>query len=175
MSSVRAIRIFQSLPDQLKKLGRYSFDVNAVIRWQGPIETGPYAGMSACVLDIDSATWADGNKRAILVAVPGDKLMPDTMRTQSHSYGQFIDGSVSFRMYLETPESWTDAQAQFGRLLLHEIIGQNAAPCELFFGTNDVQPRVEGVDGASAGNEAACSFVSAGVYRPYAMSYSGGI
>jgi len=175
MASVRILKFFQSLPDQLKKLGRYSFNVNNVIVWQGSIAAGPYAGCMGAVIDIDSSTWADGNRRAVLVAVPDNFTMPNSMKTQSHAAGQYLDGSFSFRMYLETPEAWTDAQAQFGRLLMHELVGQNGAPTELFFGTNDVQPRVEGVDGASGANESACSFASAGLYRPYALSYTGGI
>ena len=175
MASQRILKFFQALPDQLKKLGGYSFDINKVIVWQGPVTTGAHAGAMACVIDTTSSTWADGNLRAVLLAVPGEAILPSTMVTQSHAAGQNLNGSFNFQMYVETPEAWTDAQAKWQRILMHELLGQNGAPLELFYGTNDVQPRVEGVDGASAANETACSFVSAGLYKPYALSYTGGI
>lgn len=175
MSAPRILKFFQALPSQLKSLGGYSFDINAVVIWQGEITSGPYAGSMACVIDTTSATWADGNNRAVIVAAPGEASLPLTMVTQSHSAGQYLNGSFNFKVYVETPESWTGDQAKWQRILTHELLGQNGAPTELFFGANDVQPIVEGVQGGTSGQEATSTFVSAGQLRPYALSYTGGI
>lgn len=171
----RGLQLFKSFPDQLKKLGKYTTSTSAMVVWVGTIGSGPYAGFPAAVLDASAATWADNNKRVVLVGVPANNLMPDTMKTQSHAAGQFIQDSFSFRAYFETPEDWTGAQAAWTRIVTHVIVGQNAAPLEIFFGDNDVQPIVEGVNGGTSGQQVTSNFVSAGVYLPYALSYSGGI
>jgi hypothetical protein len=177
MSSPRVQRIFEALPSQIKNVGGHTFDINGVTVWRGLVaSTAPQAGKDAVVIDIDSATWADNNRRIILIAEPyADKNNVSAFKTQSHAAGQFIDGSVSFKLYYEASESPTGAQEKFFRQVLHCLVGQLAAPVEIFIGTNDVQPRVEGVDGASGANETACSFVSAGKYLPYGMAVAGGV
>ena len=172
MSSPRVQKIFEAMPDQIKRLGGYTFDIRQVIRWQGRVAAGAQAGKDAMLLDLTSATWADGNLRAILIATPASDLNNTAaMKTQSHAAGHNLDGSVRFQLYLETPESWTDAQAKFGRILLQHILGQLAAPCEILYGTNDAEPTVQGVNGAGATS----TFTSAGTYLPYGMTYPGGV
>jgi hypothetical protein len=164
MSSARVQKLLEAMPEQIKRLGAYTYSFNAVTVWQGRVAAGPNAGKDVAVFDIDSATWADNNRRVIVMAEPAhDANNTLAMKTQSHAFGHFIDGSVSFKMYCETPESWTGAQAAFLRKVEQHIVGQLGSPLEIFYGTNDVEPRLEGVNGASAGNEAACSFASAGV------------
>lgn len=168
MSSPRVQKIFEAMPDQLKRLGGYSFDIRQVIRWQGR----DASGRDACLIDLTSATWADGNLRAILVAIPASDLNNTAaMKTQSHASGHSLDGSVKFSLYAETPESQTDAQARFLRLLQQHINGQLAAPMELFLGTNDTEPTVNGVNGAVATS----TYTSAGTYLPWGMTYPGGV
>jgi hypothetical protein len=181
MSSARVQKMFEGMPEAIKRLGGYTYgspyDLKSVIRWQGRVTSGPNAGLDAMVLDIDSAAWADNNRRAILVADPASDLNKTAaMKTQSHAAGTSLDGSVRLRLYLETPEDYTGAQHRFQRIVLQHLLGQLGAPVEIFYGTNDVEPRLEGVNGASAGNEAACSFASAGVYLPYGgVNYPGGV
>lgn len=170
MSSPRVQKIFEGLSDQLKRLGGYSYtDLRSVIVWQGR----DAQGRDACVLDIDSPTWADNNRRAIIVAEPAKATGgTDALRTQSHASGHFLDGSVNFKIYMETPESWTDQQAHFQRLLTHMFLGQLGAPVELLLTANDTEPTVEGVNGA--GSTAAAT--SAGQLKPYGgISYPGGV
>lgn len=160
------------MPDQVKRLGQYTFNINDVIRWQGRVTAGADAGKEACLIDLTSATWADGNLRAIIVADPASDLNNTAaMKTQSHASGMFIDGSVKFRVYVETPEDHVGGQARFVRILMHHIVGQLGAPCELFMGTNDVEPTRNGVNDAGADSASA----TAGVYLPWGMSYPGGI
>lgn len=176
MSSIRAIQMEKGLSGQLKKLNQSKTPVNSIARWSGVIESGPHAGLSASVLDLTSGVWATGNLRVILVAVPGEQILPATMVTMSHSFGTKIEGSFSMRAYCESPVSFTSAQAKFVRTLTQTILGQNGQPCEFFFGSATVQPQVEGVQGANAGAEAAASFISAGFDFPYVgSSYTGGV
>lgn len=175
MGNTRAVSQLKQMPDQLKKLLKVAGSVNSFVKWAGSVDTGAHAGTTGVLIDLDNTTWADNNRRVIILAVPGESILPSTMKTQSHAAGQFIDGSFSFQMYLENPEDWTGAQAQFVRCLQTILVGQNAAPCEIFFGTNDVEPRVEGVNGATSGNEVSSGFVSGGIMLPYSLSYSGGI
>lgn len=174
MSSPRVQKIFEGMPDQLKRLGGYTFKLADAIVWQGRATAGTHAGKDACVLDLTSATWADGNLRAIIVATPAsDKGNTAAMKTQSHASGHFLDGSVKLAVYMETPEAWTDAQANFSRLLQQHIVGQLACPCEFFFGTNDVEPTVQGVNSAGADS---AGLTSAGTLLPYGgVAYPGGI
>lgn len=170
MSSPRVQKIFEGMPDQLKRLGGYTYtDLRSVLRWQGR----DASGHDAVVIDIDSATWATGNRRAILVALPADSNPSvAAMHTQSHAAGNVIDGSVRFQMYLETPAAWTAAQAKFDRLLTHMVLGQLGAPLEILYTANTTEPTVNGVNGAGA----TAAATSAGALLPYGgVSYPGGV
>jgi hypothetical protein len=173
MSSARVQKYFSALPDQIKRLGGYTWDVNSVIRWQGTATAGADIGRDAVVIDLNSATWADNAPRAIIVAIPASDLLDQAVfKTQSHAQGQYIDGSVKFRVHLESLESMTDAQAKFQRILFHALLGQLGAPVELMFTANDTEPTVEGVNGAVA----TAAATSAGTYLPYGgVAYPGGI
>lgn len=172
MSSQRVLKIFQGMPEQLKKLGPYTFNINDVIRWQGRVTAGADAGKDACVIDLTAATWANGNLRAIIVADAASDLgNTAAMKTQSHASGMFIDGSVRFRVYVETPEDHVGNQARFVRILMHHLVGQLGAPVELYMGTNDVEPTRNSVNGAGADSASA----TAGWYLPWGMTYPGGI
>lgn len=177
MSSPRVQKIFEALPSQIKQVAGYTYDVDAVIRWRGRVASGaPQAGRDAMVVDIDSATWADNNRRFILIAVPAsDKNNTAALKTQSHAFGYFIDGSVSFRLYYEASESPTGTQERFNRYVLHCLLGQLAAPTEIFVGANDAEPIVEGVNGGTSGQETTSTFVTAGTYLPYGMAVPGGV
>lgn len=176
MSSVRVQKYFEAMPEQIKRLGGYTYDFRQVIRWQGRVTAGPNAGKDAVVIDIDSATWADGNRRVLILAEPASDLNNTAaMKTQSHAAGMYIDGSVRFKMYLETPEAWTDAQAAFTRHVEHHLRGQLAAPVEVFYGANDVQPILEGVNGGTSGQETTSTFVSAGTDLPALWPAPGGV
>ena len=176
MSAMRVQKLFQAIPEQVKRLGGYAKKASEAIVWQGRVTTGPNAGKDACVIDFTSATWADGNLRVVLLAEPASDLNNTAaLKTQSHAAGHTIDGSVRLKMHVETPESWTAAQAAFVRHVEHHLRGQLGAPVEVLYGTNDVEPRLEGVNGASAANETACAFVSAGVDLPALWPAPGGV
>lgn len=169
MSSPRVQKIFEALPDQVKRLGSYTFDLQSVLKWQGRDS----AGRDAAVIDIDATTWADNNRRVILVAKEAsDKNNQEAFKTQSHSLGQHMASSVSFILYAETPEDHTGAQAQFMRIVMHALTGQLGAPVQLLLTANDTEPTVNGVNGA--GSTAATT--DAGTYLPYGgVAYPGGI
>lgn len=173
MSSPRVQKQFQAMPDQLKRLGSYSFNIKDVIKWQGRVTAGSDLGDDAMLLDITASTWATANCRAILIAEPAtDRNDQAAFKTQSHAEGQYIDGSVSFKLYMETPASWTGEHAKCQRLLMHMLVGQLSAPVELLLCANATEPTVQGVNGAGA----SAAFTSAGVYLPYGgMAYPGGI
>lgn len=169
--STRLQSFITSLPDQLKRLTGAQIALDKIIVWQGTVTAGPNAGKVAAVLDLDSATWADNNRRVLLLAEPG-YVGGNAYRTQSHRASQYIDGSSSFKVYFETPEDYTGAQHQFQRIMQHVLLGQNSAPYELFYCANDTEPTLQGVNGA--GSDA--SFTSAGLYAPYGgVSYIGGV
>lgn len=172
MSSVRVQKYFEAALEQIKRLGGYTGDARAAMRWQGRVGAGADLGKDACVIDFDSATWADNNRRVILVAEPASDLNNTAgMKTQSHSAGQNLDGSVRFKMYCETPESWTGAQAAFLRHVEHHLRGQLGAPTEVFYGTNDVEPTRNGVNGAGADSAS----TSAGTDLPGLWPAPGGV
>ncbi len=173
MSSMRVQKIFEGMPEQIKRLGGYDYDIKAVLRWQGRVAAGTHAGKDACVLDIDSATWADNNRRCIVVAHPATDLSNTAaLKTQSHAAGHYIDGSVRFSVYAETPESWTGSQAKFMRQVMHHLVGQLGAPVELFWGNNDAEPTVQGVNGAGADS---AGLTSAGTDLPGLWPAPGGV
>lgn len=174
MSSLRVQKIYSAMPNQIKLLGGYSKDWQEAIVWQGRVTAGADLGKDACVIDFTSATWASGNLRAVLVALPAQDQIAgsvDASKTQSHAAGYFIDGGVRFKVYLETAGLVTDAQSAFQRYVQHHLLGQNSAPIELFFCADGTEPTVQGVNGAGA----TASFTSAGVYLPYALGFAGGV
>jgi hypothetical protein len=161
------------MPEQIKRAGKYSYNYQTALVWSGPVASGANAGKDACVIDIDSATWADNNRRVIILAEPAsDFNNTAALKTQSHASGHFIDGSVYLKAYFETPESWTGAQAQFVFHVMHHLRGQLASPVELFFGTNDVEPALLGVNGAGADS---AGLTSAGWMIPGLWPAPGGI
>jgi len=167
MSSVRVQKIFEGLPEQLKRLGGYN--VTSAIKWQGR----DASGKDACLIDLDSTAWADNNRRVILVAKEAsDKNDTAGMKTQSHSLGQAMGSSVSLIMYAETPEDHTGAQAQWMRVVQQAIVGQLGCPLQILLTANDVEPTVSGVNGAVA----TTSTTDAGTLLPYGgVGYPGGI
>lgn len=173
MSSLRVQKIFEGMPEQLKRLGGYTYDTKQVIRWAGRVTAGPHAGKDAMLLDIDSATWAASNRRCIVVAHPASDLNNTAaLKTQSHAAGHYIDGSVRFSVYSETPASWTDAQAAFMRKVMHHLLGQLGAPTELVWEANGTEPELQGVNGAGADS---AGLTSAGTDLPGLWPAPGGV
>jgi len=174
MSSLRVQKIFSAAPNQIKLLGGYSFDWQTALAWAGRVTAGADAGKDACVIDGSSSTWATGNLRVVLVAVPAMDQVPGSVsasKTQSHASGHFIDGGVRLKVYAETPATWTGTHAHFLRDVQQHLVGQNSAPIELYLCANGTNPEVEGVNGAGS----SASYTSAGIYLPYGMGYAGGI
>jgi hypothetical protein len=142
------------------------------MRWQGRATAGAHAGRDACVIDFDALVWADNNKRAIIIAEPAADLNNTAaMKTQSHAEGHYLDGGVRFHLYMETPEDWTGAQVKWQREMFHHLLGHLASPVRMWMGDNDVEPEVEGVNGAGATS----AFTDAGWYLPWGMAYPGGV
>lgn len=176
-NDVRPVQQIRGLADQWKKMEKSATPVNSICIWSGQIATGAHAGHAAGVLSLGgSAAWVSGQARAVLVAISGEDLLPNTMKTQGHSAGTFISGSYNYQLYFETPANWTGSHAKAVRDLIHIVLGQNGSPVEVFFGTNGVNPQVSGVNGADDAAETAAGFVSAGFTYPYSqVAYSGGI
>jgi hypothetical protein len=172
MSSVRVQKLFEAMPEQIKRVGGYSVNFKEVLRWLGRATAGTYVGQDACVIDFDALAWADNARRAIIVAEPAADLNNTaSMKTQSHAMGYFLDGSVRFHLFMETPEALTNAQAKWQREVLHHLMGQLGAPVQLWYCANDTEPTIEGVNGAVA----TAAFTSAGWYLPWGMTYPGGV
>ncbi len=184
MSSPRVQKIFEGLPEQLRRMGYANAmaknGIPTCLVWSGRNA----AGNDTVVLDLDSATWTTGNRRAIIEAIPAGTSPTDyaDFHTQSHASGHYIDGSVSLKVYMEANvgtsadaaaalASLVNAQSKFGRELLHILRGQEGAPFDLLLTANAVEPTVDGANGASS--TAATS--DAGYYMPYGMTYPGGV
>ena len=173
MSSVRNQKYFHQMPENIIKLGGYPISFIAAVKWSGIVASGALAGKDAAVLDFTSQAWATANKRVLVVAESASDAgkLPDSMKTQSHAAGKFIDGSSRFHVYVETPALFTDDHAHFLRLVQQHITGQLAAPMKLWASANGVQPELEGVDGAVA----SAVFVESGWVLPYGMAVAGGV
>lgn len=168
MSSPRVTKIWQGLTEQLRKLGPYPNAFKSGIVAQGRDADG----RDCVLLDLDGAAWATGNLRAIIAANPAsDANATAALRTQSHASGHFIDGSVSFTVYMETPASWTASHARFQRELLHALRGQLGAPMQLLLTANGDEPTLDGLNGAVATEVT----TDAGTYQPYFFALPGGI
>lgn len=168
MSSPRVQKIYQGLTESLRKLGPYANAFKTGIKWQGR----DALGKDAVLIDLTATAWATGNLRVIVVADPAaDANNTAALKTQSHAQGYFLDGSVSFEVYMETPALHTDDQAKFQREILHVLRGQLGAPIHLFLTANTVKPTVNGVDGAGA----TAATTDAGTYQPYFFAVAGGI
>lgn len=178
MSSPRVTKIFEGLAEQLHRTG-YSqaldkFGGRPCIRALGRVVNpgGAEDGHDAVVLDLDSATWASANRRAIIVSEPAtDSNNTLALKTQSHAYGQFLDGSVAFKVYMESPANFTAAHAQFYTEILHILRGQLGAPVDLYLTANGTEPTVNGFNGAVA----TAAATEAKYYLPYGMTYPGGV
>jgi hypothetical protein len=124
------------------------------------------------VIDLTSATWASGNLYVIVKAMPAtDANDTAAFKTQSHASGYFLDGSVSFQVYMEIPANWTGDHAKFQREMLQVLRGQLGAPVELWLTANGTQPTINGVAGAVADVVG----TNAGDYQPYFFAVAGGI
>lgn len=177
MSSPRVTKIWEGLAEQLHRMG-YKGTLSAqgiptCIRWMGRDANG----LDACLVDLDSATWTTGNRRAILVATPAGSSPTDfaDFHTQSHAAGHTLDGSVSLTLVQEalangTPAQ-TGAQAAFQRDLLHILRGQEGAPVTLKLTDAATEPTWNGVNGATS----TATSTDAGTALPYGMAYPGGI
>lgn len=168
MSSPRVQKIWQGLTEQLRKLGPYPNAFKTGIVAQGR----DAAGRDAVVIDLTAATWATANLRAIIAANPASDINNTAaFRTQSHASGYFIDGSVSFDLYMETPANFTGNHAHFEREMMHALRGQLGAPLHLLLTANGTQPTLDGLNGAVA----TAATTDAGTYQPYFFAVSGGI
>lgn len=169
MSTPRNARYFEGMIEQINKLGPYNASLNTTITWKGQVDssnTDGFAGMDAAVLDFGSG------KKFIIIAEPAENILPQAMRTQSHAYGKFIDGSSRFHVFMETPALWTDANARFQRVVQQHILGQLAAPFKLWLCDNGDTLAVKGVAGAGA---TTASMAATDWLIPYGQVYAGGV
>jgi len=168
MSSPRIQKIYQGLTESLRKLGPYADAFKTGIKWQGHSTDGK----DSVVIDLTATTWATQNLRVVIVADPAhDVNNTDAFRTQSHAAGMFLDGSVSFRLFMETPTDWTGDLAKFQREILHVLRGQLGAPIQLLLTAETVEPTYAGVNGETL----TAATTDAGQYQPYYFAVAGGI
>ena len=161
---------FKFLPNQLKILGDGS--VKSQIFGQDA------RGYEATRIDFSKAlgsAWATGDLAMILVAVPCGSILPQSMQTQSHAFGTFIQGSVTFELYMEginmAVNTSIAAQIKFEQDVIHALRGMNGSPVTLFLTQSPAaEPTVLGFNGAVAtvGNQVA-------VLAPYGIAAPGGI
>lgn len=174
MSSQRISKQFESIPNQLRQLGPYHLGFSSAIVWQGRVDASnaDLAGKNAVVIDFTSATWATGNLRAIIVANPvGDEDHTLALKTQSHAFGHFIDGSVSFSVYMETPTTWVDELAAFQRNVLQHLRGQLSAPVQLNLCPASDEPTLNGVNGETT----SATYVVSELMQPATPAPVGGV
>jgi len=169
MSSPRIQKIYQGLTESLRKLGPYANAFKSGIKWQGRDADGK----DAVLIDITDSAWLTQNLRVIIIAdAASDSNNTAALKTQSHASGYFLDGSVSFRIYMETPSDHVGELAKFQREILHVLRGQLSAPIELILCDEAEEPEKNGINGAAADS---LTFASAGIYQPYFFALSGGI
>ena len=168
MSSPRVQKIFIGLTEQLRKLGPYPNAFKTGLVAQGLDSTG----RDCALIDVDSGAWATGHRRFIIAANPAtDVNNTAAFHTQSHASGTFIDGSVSFDLYMETPANYTGSHAQFYRNVLQALKGQLGAPLHILFTANGTKPTLNGLNGAVA----TAATTDAGEDQPYFFALPGGV
>ena len=168
MSAIRVQKIFEAMAGQLKQLGGYSEASQDALIWQGQ----DAAGKDSVVIDFDGSSWSTANRRVIVVAQPAsDANNTSQLKTQSHALGTFIDGSVWFKVYSETPANWTGDHAAFLRKVQQHLLGQLGAPMQLVLTANGTEPTVDGVNGESA----TATSTAAEKMLPYGLTYPGGV
>lgn len=171
MSSPRVVKILSSIEENLKNLGN-----NKPKQVVFGTAQSKYQAVTIDLSKAAGAAWATGDLRAIIVAIPGGSEISDAMRTQSHALGQFIDGSVSLQLWMESlnttaaPTTAEKAYVKFQQDLIHTLRGQFGAPVELFLTAEGTQPTVDGLNGAVANVGASVAFLA-----PYGRNYVGGI
>jgi hypothetical protein len=170
MSSPRVTKIHQLLEEGLRNLGQPKAKL---------VTHGTANGVNqAVILNLSKSVgaWASADLKAIIVAIPAGSDMPDSVKTQSHAAGQFIDGSVSFQVWMESvpssavPTAGEKAFISFQQDVLHVLRGQLGAPIALYLTAAGTEPKVIGLEGAVANAGAAVASLS-----PYGRSYAGGI
>lgn len=175
MSSPRVQKIWQGVTEQLRKLGPYPNAFQGFAGSTGSIvaQGRDAAGRDAVIIDVDSLTsWSTGQRRVILAANPAsDVNNTAAFKTQSHAQGYFIDGSVSFDMYMETPADYTGTLAVYYRQLLQALKGQLGAPLHILLTANGTQPTLNGLNGASS----TAATTDAGTDQPYFFALPGGV
>lgn len=181
MSSPRVQKLFEAMPDQLRKLGKYDVSFTEAMRWQGRVSvtTDGYDGFDAAVIDMTDAAWATLNKRFIIVAeTAADKNRTQGMLTQSHAQGHYVDGSARFHVYMEAPATpgsgASAANLEYSRFVANvqqHLVGQLASPVQFHFTTTATEPEVDSVNGATS--TAAHSDLD--WLLPYGMTYPGGV
>lgn len=168
MSSQAIFRKMELLEEGLKNLG-----------WGKPARVAlstDARGYAAAVIDLSKSapgSWASLDKKVIIVAVPAGASEPLALRTQSHAYGQFIDGSCSFELHMEVADLSALAQAdkdffKFSSDVMHILRGQNGAPVQVMLTAGE--PVVNGIEGAVATSGSEACFV-----LPYGRAVMGGV
>lgn len=170
MSSPRVTKIHQLLEEGLKNLGQPKAKLVSFGTAQGKYQS--------VVLNFSKASgsWASADLKAIVVAIPAGDGLPDSVKTQSHASGLFIDGSVNFQVWMESvpasasPTAGEKAFIKFQQDLLHVLRGQLSAPVSLFLTAAGTEPKVTGLESAVADAGSAIASL-----MPYGRSYAGGI
>ena len=175
MSSVRVIKIYEQLKENFKNLGypKPSYSV------QGITTDTTFNGAQCVIYDFTSATWATGNYRFAIMAFPCGYGESDSVKTQSHAAGQFIDGSVRFGLIYEAnvalSHTSTAAVMAFDKFVMdtmHIIHGQMQAPVDVYITDNTVEPVLKGINGAAASS---ANITKIATLLPYGRTYAGGI
>ena len=164
MSSPRVQKIFSIIPEALQGLlganqNLSNFKPTAgTTLVQGRIDDTtdtPWAGMDAVLIDVtDTSSWSTNQARCIIVAEPGLNKLPEHMRTQSHAKGLFIDGSVRFHLYLETPAAYVGDHATFLDAVKFHLTGQLGGQVLVHTFANGTEPALKGFNGKTTATAA---------------------
>jgi len=176
MSSPRVVKMFEILKENFHNLG-YTAPVKNI---QGTsTDTAFEKGCQGLVMDFDSASWVTGNRRFVLLAEPAGFNESDAVKTQSHAFGTFIDGSSKLILVIEAQPVITHASAasvlawqKFQADVFHILRGQLSAPVDAYFCNNTEEPMVAGIDSAVASST---HLTKIATLLPYGRTYMGGI
>jgi hypothetical protein len=176
MTSQRAIKYFEQIKENFKNFGYPTPFLNV----QGlSTDTAFFPNCQVVEFDFDALTWVAGNRKIVFLQVPAGFGESDSVKTQSHAAGTFIDGSYKWIMLFEAQAALTNASGatrlafdKFVADALHIVRGQHQAPVDVYFCNNTEEPKVQGVNGAVASSTHLTKIAS---LLPYGRTYPGGI
>jgi hypothetical protein len=136
--------------------------LEGVVNTDLPLMGYPVANVKKQELNIDGngdltlfvsytdTTYSTGDVAAFVRLRDANGVLPDSMRTQSHAYGQWAGGSFVPEVITEGPATlWSD-HAKLVQNLVHILRGIFGSPCRMIVTDATVMPAVKGILAAGA-------------------------